>query len=80
MTREGELANADHLLALMEERRHGQRSRDDVNDAKLKELVEDLDGTNRRLILRAKNTGAWLGNLKLIPCNGDLTPSNFGLY
>ena len=33
---------------------------EDVNDAKLKELVSDLDSTDHCLILRDKNTGAWL--------------------
>ena len=36
----------------------GQKMWDDVNDAKLKKLVADLYGTDRSLILRAKNKGA----------------------
>ena len=31
-----------------------------MNGAKLKGLVGNIIGTNRRLILRAKNTGDWL--------------------
>ena len=60
MTRVGELSNYYQLLALREERRDRQKIQDDVNDAKLKELVEDLDVNDRRLILCAKNIGAWL--------------------
>ena len=45
----------------MEERRNGQKNQDDVNDAKLKKLVADLDGTNCCLILCAKKyIGDWL--------------------
>ena len=60
VTGEGAFSNANHLLKFREERRDGQKNRDDANDAKLKELVADLDTTNRRLIIHAKNTGAWL--------------------
>ena len=57
----GALYKADHLMALMEERRNGQKNQDDVNDAKLKKLVADLDGTNCCLILCAKKyIGDWL--------------------
>ena len=59
VTGEGEHSNADHLLALSEEMRDGQKIQDYVNNAKIKELVVDLDVTDRRLILHAKNTGAW---------------------
>ena len=51
---------ADRLLDIREERRDGQKNRDDDNDAKLNGLVRDLTGSNRRLILCAKRTGAWL--------------------
>ena len=44
----------------MEERRDGQKIRDDANKVKLKGLVKDLKSTDRRLILSAKNTGCWL--------------------
>ena len=33
---------------------------DYVNDAKLKELIADLDETDLFLILHSKSTGAWL--------------------
>ena len=33
---------------------------DDVNQTKLKEIVDDLEGTDHCLIIRFKNTGAWL--------------------
>ena len=41
-----EFSNANHLLPPMEERRDSQEIRDDINHTKLKELVEDLDGTH----------------------------------
>ena len=56
--------NANRLLALREEIHDRQKNRDDVNDFKLKELVVDLNSTDRRLIICAKNTGAWL-NIKV---------------
>ena len=60
MIGEGAFSNANHILALSEERRDGQKIRDDVNSAKLKNLVADLDWANWRLIIRAKNIGAYL--------------------
>ena len=45
---------------LREERRYGQKNRDDINNAKIKYLVAYRNGTNNRLILCAKNTGAWM--------------------
>ena len=57
---EGKFPNAYHLLVLREERRDGKKIQDDFNNSKPKELVSGLDGTNHRLILCAKNTGAWL--------------------
>ena len=58
--RRGEFSNANHLLVLREERCNGQKNRGDANDAKLNGLVGDIIGTNRRLILHTKNTGAWM--------------------
>ena len=60
MTGGGSFSNAYHLLVLTEEIRDGQKNWDDVNDAKLKGLVRNLDTTNRRFILIAKITSAWL--------------------
>ena len=57
---EGKFSNSGHLLALREERRDIQKILDDANGAKLKELAKDLYGNDRRLILRVKNTDAWL--------------------
>ena len=48
------------LLALREERCDRQKFQDDANGVKLKGLVDDLETTDRRLILQAKNTGHWL--------------------
>ena len=58
MMGEGVFYNTNRLLELKEERRDRQKNRDDVNDAKIKELVADLDRNGRRLNLRAKNKGA----------------------
>ena len=56
----GKFSNSGHLLSLREERRDRQKIRDDANSAKLNELSKYLDGTDCRLILRVKNTGACL--------------------
>ena len=60
MTGGGTLSNADRLQTLGEEIRDGQKYREVANKTKLKGLVRDLKGTGRRLIIRAKITGAWL--------------------
>ena len=52
--------NGDQLLALREERHDGKKNWYDVNDAKLKEIVTNLNGTDHCLILRTKNIGAWM--------------------
>ena len=51
---------ADHLLALREERRHGQKIRDDTNKDKLKELVKEFEILYLCIVLRTKNIGSWL--------------------
>ena len=53
----GELSNADHLRTLSEERRDGKKDRDVAYESRLKGLVSDIKGTNKRLLLRAKSTG-----------------------
>ena len=58
--RGGAFYHVNYLLKLREEMSDGQKNMDGVNDATLKGLFRDLKGTNRRLILRSKNTGAWL--------------------
>ena len=55
-----ESSTANHLLALREERRDRQKIQDDTTNAKLKGIVEELEVTDRHLILRAKNTGSWM--------------------
>ena len=62
MTGEGEFSVTDHFLAIREERRD-EKIQDDSNDAKLKELINYLKAPDRRLILRAKNTGSWMNVL-----------------
>ena len=56
MTWGGVFSDAEHLLVLREESRDGQKNWDDVNDAKLKSLVRDLNNTECHLILRSKIT------------------------
>ena len=60
MTGGGGFSNVDHFMDLREERRDGHKNWDDENYATLKGLVGYLIGTDHRLILCAKNTGAWL--------------------
>ena len=54
----GAFSNDDHLLNLSEERRDGKKDQDTAYESKLKVLVSDLKVTDKRLILRAKITGA----------------------
>ena len=60
MTGGGAFSNANHLQTIWEEIRDGKKDQDTVYKTKLKGLVRDLKGTNKRLILRAKSTGTWL--------------------
>ena len=69
--------NSDHLLALREERRVRNKNRDDVNDAKLKGLVRNLNVSNSHFILCVKITYAWL-NLRFTTVTGKvLTATGF---
>ena len=54
------LSNADHLLTLSEERRDRKKPRDVAYESRLKGLVGNLKGNDKRLLLRAISTGAWL--------------------
>ena len=56
----GEFSNANHLWTISEERRDGKKAWDIAYKSRLKVLVSDLQGTDKRLLLRAKSTGAWL--------------------
>ena len=60
MEGEGEFSTADHLLDLREERRDGQKIRDDANNVNLRLIVYNLEATDCRIILSAKNTGSWI--------------------
>ena len=55
----GAFSNANHLRTLSEERCDGKKDRDVVYESRLKGLVSNLKGTDKRLLLRAKSTGAW---------------------
>ena len=56
----GLFLNADHLRTLMEERRDGKKNRDAVYESNLKGLVINIESTDKRLLIHAKITGAWL--------------------
>ena len=56
----GAFSNADHLRTLSEERRDGNKDQDVTQESRLKGAVRYLKGTDKRLILRAKITGAWM--------------------
>ena len=56
----GSFSNSDHLRTLSEERRDGNKDQDVIQESRLKGLVRYLKGTDKRLILRAKSTGAWM--------------------
>ena len=54
----GEFSNADHLQTLSEERRDGKEAWDVAYEYRIKGLVRDIQGTDKPLFLRSKNTGA----------------------
>ena len=56
----GEFSNAEHLRTLCEERRDGKKDQDAAYKTKLKGLLSDFKVTDKRLILCAKSTGAWM--------------------
>ena len=47
-------------MGLREERRDRKKIRDDAKNLKLVVLFMELKATDRRLIIRAKNTGYWM--------------------
>ena len=58
MTEGGGFSNDDHLRTLIEEQRDGKEAWDVAYESRVKGLVSDLKVTDKRLILRAKITGA----------------------
>ena len=60
MTGKGKLSTTNKLLGLREERCDRQKRRDDVNDAKLRRIVENIEAPDLRLILRSKKKGFYL--------------------
>ena len=56
----GEFSNADHLRTLIEERRDGKKERDVAYEYIFKVLASNLKGTDKRLLISAKITSAWL--------------------
>ena len=69
VTSQGTLSISDHLIVLREEKRGGQKRRDDTNVSKLKELVNYLEAYYCRLIISAKKTGSWM-NVRGIVVSG----------
>ena len=60
MTGWGEFSNAEHLRILSEEIRDRKKYRDINYESRLKCLVRNIQSTDKRLLLRAKSTDAWL--------------------
>ena len=56
----GAFSNANHFRTLSDEKHDGNKYWDVAHKSRLKGLVRDLKGTDKRLLLRAKSTGAWL--------------------
>ena len=54
----GKFSNANHIQTLSDERRYKKKAQDVPYESILKGLVRDIKGTDKRLLLRAKNTGA----------------------
>ena len=54
------MSNADHIRILSKGRGDIKKDQDAAYESKLKGLLSDLKGTNKCLLLRAKNTGAWM--------------------
>ena len=50
----------NHLQEDKEVRHDSRTTQDGVNDAKLKGIVKNFEIFDRRLFLRAKQTGSWL--------------------
>ena len=56
----GEFSNANHLRTLSEEPLDKKKYQDVAHKPRLKGLVRNIKVTDKRLILRAKITGAWM--------------------
>ena len=54
----GVFSNTNNLWTLSEERRDGKKDQDAAQESKLKGLVKDLKGNDKRLLIHAKSTGA----------------------
>ena len=53
-------STVDHLQAVKEENIEVRKTRDGVNDVKLKGIVKDLGILDRRLLLHDKQMGYWI--------------------
>ena len=60
MTVGGLFSNAGHLRTLSGDQRDGKKDQDVVHKSRLEGLVNNLKGTDKRLLLRAKITVAWM--------------------
>ena len=56
----GGCSNVNHHRTLSEDQRDGKEAWDVAYNSRLKVLVSDPKGTDKRLIIRSKITGAWL--------------------
>ena len=59
----GAFSNVNHLRTLSEEGRDGKKDRESAYESKINALVSNVKSTDKRLLLRAKITGAWLSLL-----------------
>ena len=55
-----EFSTTNNLWAVKEERREVKKDQDDVNDAKLRVIVNGQGDFEKHLLLRSKHTGSWL--------------------
>ena len=60
MTGGGAFSNTDHLQTLGEKQRDWKKDRDVAHEYRIKGLVNDIKSTDKRLLIRAKITGAWM--------------------
>ena len=73
----GEILHADHFRTLSEECRERNKARDVAYKYRLKCLVRNIKDTDKRLILRAKITGAWLSVRGTTVSGTVLSAANF---
>ena len=56
----GEFSNAYHFRTLSREQPDGKKYLDVAHESRLKGLLSGIKGSDNRLLVRAKITGAWM--------------------